>query len=278
MKRIFFYGVLCALLACGLAGVVGAQTTGGTLRGAVTDSQGLAIADASVSITNNETKVTTPLSTTGAGLYNYPDLAVGTYSITVEKEGFQKVVRSGIQIFANQVTEVNLTIPLGSVTSTIEVTGGTPLVQTGTAQLSNDFNTMQVSELPNTDAGGSPLNLAMLAPGTTPQGAGITGEGGSIGGTRPRMNSFTIDGVDDNRLDITGHSQNVIQDSVAEFNLLTNQFSAEYGHSAGGQFNIITKTGTNQWHGDAWEYNQNRDFDAMDNLMKESRSHRANPK
>ena len=82
------------------------------------------------------------------------------------------------------------------------------------------------------------------------------------------MNSFTIDGVDNNRLDITGHSQNVIQDSVAEFNLLTNQFSAEYGHSAGGQFNIITKTGTNQWHGDAWEYNQNRDYDARDNLNK----------
>ncbi len=106
--------------------------------------------------------------------------------------------------------------------------------------------------------------MALLAPGTTGQGAGVTGEGGSIGGTRPRMNSFTIDGVDDNRLDITGHSQNVIQDSVSEFNLLTNQFSAEYGHSAGGQFNIITKTGTNQWHGDAWEYNQNRDYDARE--------------
>jgi hypothetical protein len=127
---------------------------------------------------------------------------------------------------------------------------------------------MQVTELPNTDAGGSPLNLALLAPGTTGQGAGVLGEGGSIGGTRPRMNSFTIDGVDDNRLDITGHSQNVIQDSVAEFNLLTNQFSAEYGHSAGGQFNIITKTGTNQWHGDGWLYNQNRHYNAMDNLNK----------
>ncbi len=221
--------------------IAAAQTTGGTLRGAVTDSQGLPITGAAVSIVNNDTKVTIPLSTTAAGLYNYPDLAVGTYSVTVEKDGFQKVVRSGIQIFANQVTEVNLTLPIGSVSSTIEVTGGTPLVQTGTSQLSNDFNTMQVTELPNTDAGGSPLNLALLAPGTTGQGAGVTGEGGSIGGTRPRMNSFTIDGVDDNRLDITGHSQNVIQDSVSEFNLLTNQFSAEYGHSAGGQFNIITR-------------------------------------
>jgi hypothetical protein len=268
MKKIALYVVVCTLVACGFAGFASAQTTGGTLRGAVTDSQGLAIADASVTITNNDTKVTTPLSTTAAGIYNYPDLPVGNYSITVEKDGFQKVVRSGIQIFANQVTEVNLNLPLGSVTSTIEVTGGTPLVQSGTSQLSNDFSTMQVTELPNTDAGGSPLSLALLAPGTTGQGAGVLGEGGSIGGTRPRMNSFTIDGVDDNRLDITGHSQNVIQDSVAEFNLLTNQFSAEYGHSAGGQFNIITKTGTNQWHGDAWEYNQNRHFNARDNLNK----------
>jgi len=268
MKRVIFCGLLCALLACGFAGFAAAQTTGGTLRGAITDSQGLAIADATVSITNTATKVTIPLSTTAAGLYNIPDLTVGNYTITVEKDGFQKVVRNSIQIFANQVTEVNIALPLGSVSSTIEVSGGTPLVQTGTSQLSNDFSNMQVTELPNTDAGGSPLNLALLAPGTTPQGAGITGEGGSIGGTRPRMNSFTIDGVDDNRLDITGHSQNVIQDSVAEFNLLTNQFSAEYGHSAGGQFNIITKTGTNQWHGDLWEYNQTRDYDAMDNLEK----------
>ena len=164
MKRVIFCGLLCALLACGFAGIAAAQTTGGTLRGAITDSQGLPITGASVSILNNDTKVTIPLSTTAAGLYNYPDLAVGNYSITVEKDGFQKVVRSGIQIFANQVTEVNLTLPLGSVSSTIEVTGGTPLVQTGTSQLSNDFNTMQVTELPNTDAGGSPLNLALLAP------------------------------------------------------------------------------------------------------------------
>ncbi len=268
MKKVMFCNLLCALLACGFAGFAAAQTTGGTLRGAVTDSQGLAIADASVSITNTATQVTIPLSSTAAGLYNYPDLPVGTYSITVEKDGFQKVVRSGIQIFANQVTEVNVSLPLGSVTSTIEVTGATPLVQTGTSQISNDFNSMQVTQLPNLDPTGSQLQLALLAPGTTSQQAGITGEGGSIGGTRPRMNSFTIDGVDDNRIDLTGHTQYVIPDSVAEFNLLTNQFAAEYGHSAGGQFNTITKSGTNEWHGGAWGFNNNRNYNAYDNLEK----------
>ena len=137
-----------------------------------------------------------------------------------EKDGFQKVVRSGIQIFANQVTEVNITLPLGSVSSTIEVTGSTPLVQTGTSQISNDFNSRQVTQLPNPDPTGSQLQLALLAPGTTSQQAGVLGEGGSIGGTRPRMNSFTIDGVDDNRIDLTGHTQYVIPEAVSDFNLL----------------------------------------------------------
>ena len=82
------------------------------------------------------------------------------------------------------------------------------------------------------------------------------------------MNSFSIDGVDDNRIDVTGHTSEVIQDAVAEFNLMTNQFSAEYGHSAGGQFNITTKSGTNKFHGSAWLFNNNRDFNAMDNLEK----------
>ena len=79
-------------------------------------------------------------------------------------------------------------------------------MQTSTSQISNDFNSKQVTELPNTSLDGSPLSLALFAPGTTGQGAGVLGEGGSIGGARPRMNSFSIDGVDDNRLDVTGHS------------------------------------------------------------------------
>src|SRR5437899_10123244 len=96
-------------------------------------------------------------------------------------------------------------------------------------------------------------------------GGGVLGSGGSIGGTRPRFNGFSIDGVDDNRLDVNGPTQPVIQESVAEFTLLTNQFSAEYGHSSGGQFNIVTKSGTNNWHGTGWWYNRNRDLDAATN-------------
>lgn len=114
----------------------------------------------------------------------------------------------------------------------------------------------------------SPLNLALLAPNVTAVPGGTQGVGGSVGGTRPRDNNFVVDGVDDNNLGVTGNNSTVIPDAVAEFNVVTNQFSAEYGHSAGGQFNLVTKSGTNAWHGSGEGYFQNRNFNANDNLTK----------
>src|ERR1700684_4452974 len=130
--------------------------------------------------------------------------------------------------------------------------------------------TYSVNVLPFNTLGGDVKEFAVFAPGTTTQQGGVQGSGGSIGGLRPRFNGFSIDGVDDNRLDVNGPTQPVIQESVAEFTLLTNQFGAEYGHSAGGQFNIVTKPGTNDWHGTAWWYDRNRDLDAATNQEKTS--------
>ena len=271
IRNRFFFSLLTGVMVILLglsASVSKAQTNDGSLRGEVTDNQGATIADAKVAATNLASQVTYDTTTTSAGVYNFSNLPVGNYSIAVEKDGFQKYVRTSVQVFSNQVTEAGIQLVIGSSSTTIEVMAGADLVQTSTSQISNDFNSKQVTELPNTSLDGSPLSLALLAPGTTGQGAGVLGEGGSIGGARPRMNSFSIDGVDDNRLDITGHSQPVIQDSIAEFNLITNQFAAEYGHSAGGQFNIITKSGGNSFHGSLFGYNQNRHYNAMDNLDK----------
>jgi len=268
MRIRYLFSLLAAVLAIclGLGGVAKAQSNEGSLRGDVTDNQGGTVADAKVTATNTATQVNYDTTTTSAGTYFFPSLPVGVYSVSVEKDGFQKYVRTSVQVNANQVTEANAPLTIGSSATTIEVMAGADLVQTTTSQISNDFGSKQITELPNTSLDGSPLSLALLAPGTTGQGAGVLGEGGSIGGARPRMNSFSIDGVDDNRLDITGHSQPVIQDSIAEFNLITNQFAAEYGHSAGGQFNIVTKSGGNAWHGSLFGYNQNRSYNAMDNL------------
>lgn len=271
MRNRFFSGLIISVITIlfGLsASISKAQTNDGSLRGEVTDNQSAAVADAKVTATNLASQVTYNTTTTSSGVYVFSNLPVGIYSLAIEKDGFQKYVRTSVQVFSNQVTEASIQLVIGSTSTTIEVTAGADLVQTTTSQISNDFNSKQVTELPNTSLDGSPLSLALLAPGTTGQGAGVLGEGGSIGGARPRMNSFSIDGVDDNRLDITGHSQPVIADSIAEFNLITNQFAAEYGHSAGGQFNIITKSGGNAWHGAAFGYNQNRHYNSRDNLDK----------
>jgi hypothetical protein len=190
--------------------------------------------------------------------------------VEIDSPGFAKHARKDIEVLPNQVITADAKLAVGPTTSIVEVTGGAEAVQTTTSQLSNDFGARAVSDLPSPGLGGGPLNLALLAPNTTTQGAGVLGEGGSIGGARPRLNSFNIDGVDDNRVDVTGHTSEVIPEAVSDFNLVTNMFSAEMGHSAGGQFNIVTKSGTNNWHGSAWEFNNNRDFNAMDNLEKDS--------
>jgi hypothetical protein len=244
------------------------QTTGGVLRGTVKDATGSVIPDAVVTATNEATGAKFNTVTSSAGLYSFPNLLVGSYSVSVEHAGFKKFVRKDVPVSANQITDADTTLELGAVSTIVEVVGGAELVSATTSQLGATIQGKTVMDLPNSVLGGSPLNLAVLLPNTTTQAGGVLGEGGSIGGNRPRNNNFTIDGVDNNDVALTGSLQPVIQDAVAEFNLISNQFSAEYGHSTAGQFNIITKSGTNEYHGSAFYYAQNRHLNAMDNLTK----------
>ncbi|HXY25616.1 MAG TPA: TonB-dependent receptor [Candidatus Acidoferrum sp.] len=239
-----------------------AQRLDGTLRVTVSDKTGAEILDAKVTVTNEATNVALTATASSAGTYVFPDLLVGTYTVTVEKEGFKKTVNKGVQVESNQVAEVAATLEVGDATAVVEVTAGAELVKTESSELGTSFSEQVVHDLPLNTLGGDVKEFAVFAPGTTTQEGGVLGSGGSIGGNRPRFNGFSIDGVDDNRVDVNGPTQPVIQESVAEFTLLTNQFSAEYGHSAGGQFNIVTKSGTNNWHGAGWEYNRNRDLNA----------------
>jgi hypothetical protein len=242
------------------------QTTGGTLRGTVKDSTGAIVPDAVVTATNEATGAKFSTVTNSAGLYSFPNLLIGSYSVSVERTGFKKFIRKNVAISANQIVDSETTLEVGAIESVIEIVGGVELISTSSSQVGATIEARAVTDLPNSVLGGSPLNLAITLPNTTTQGGGILGEGGSIGGNRPRNNNFTIDGVDNNDVSITGSLQPVIQDAVAEFNLITNQFSAEYGHSTAGQFNIITKSGTNQYHGSLFHYSQNRHLNAMDNL------------
>jgi hypothetical protein len=266
-----FCTLVLLVLACVLtASVARGQRLDGTLRVTVTDTTGGAVEDARVTVTNESTNVSKSATASSAGTYVFPDLLVGNYTVTVEKAGFKKSMAKGVQVESNQVAEANAMLEVGDVSAVVEVEAGADLVKTESSELGATFSGRVVNELPVNTLGGDVKEFAVFAPGTTTQQGGVLGSGGSIGGTRPRFNGFSIDGVDDNRLDINGPTQPVIQESVAEFTLLTNQFNAEYGHSSGGQFNIVTKSGTNDWHGAGWWYNRNRDFNAATNQEKTS--------
>src|SRR5947207_2934575 len=264
-----FIGILGVFLFLMQSSVARGQRLDGSLRVEVGDSSGGSIVDAKVTVTNEATGVSVSTTASSSGTYVFPNLLVGTYAITVEKTGFKKSIQKGVTVESNATAEAKVALELGEVSAVVEVEAGADLVKTESSELSATFSGRVVNELPVNTLGGDVKEFAVFAPGTTTQQGGVLGSGGSIGGTRPRFNGFSIDGVDDNRLDVNGPTQPVIQESVAEFSLLTNQFSAEYGHSAGGIFNIITKSGTNNWHGSAWEFNRNRNYDAADNLQKQ---------
>ena len=260
-----FIGMLGVFLFLMQTSVARGQRLDGSLRVEVGDSSGASIVDAKVTVTNEATGVSISTTASSAGTYVFPNLLVGTYTVTVEKTGFKKSVQKGVTVESNATAEAKVALELGEVSAVVEVEAGAELVKTESSELSATFSGRVVNELPVNTLGGDVKEFAVFAPGTTTQQGGVLGSGGSIGGTRPRFNGFSIDGVDDNRLDVNGPTQPVIQESVAEFTLLTNQFSAEYGHSSGGQFNIVTKSGTNNWHGAGWWYNRNRDMNAATN-------------
>jgi hypothetical protein len=247
-----------------------AQRTTGTLRGQVLDPAGAVVANANVTATNQQTGVSIKTATTTAGTYNFPSILPGRYSVTVEMPGFKKSAKNDVPVLADQENVADAQLEIGAATETIEVVAGAVQVQTTDSSLNNDFDANDVANLPSAAGtlNGSPLNLAVLAPNVVAQPGGVTGIGGSVGGTRPRDNNFVVDGVDDNNLGVTGNNSTVIPDAVGEFALKTNQFSAEYGHSAGGQFVLVTKTGTNTWHGSGEEYAQNKNFNSIDQLTK----------
>ena len=242
----------------------GAQRITGTLRGLVTDPGGAVISGAQVTATNEQTGVIENTASTSSGNFEFPTLLPGPYSVKVHSEGFRDSVTKSVVVNANTTTDRNVVLTVGAASETVEVNAGITEVQTTTSTISNDYSSREVLDIPT--GNGSPLQLSIFAPNTTAEQGGITGVGGSVGGQRPNTNSFTVDGIDDNNIGVTGNNSNVIQDAVSGFNLITNQFSAEYANAASGQFNIVTKSGTNSWHGSAEYYLQNRNLNALDNL------------
>lgn len=273
MKKILFAVCILslAMLFVPLTGTsVAAQRLDGDLRGEVKDPGGAVIPGAKVTVTSQTTGLTRTVDTTESGVFFFGSLLPGKYDVEAEVAGFKRYVQRGVDVSANRVSDLSLNLEIGDVTTTVEVQASQP-VQTSTATLvgatfRDELLTSAAAAAGSLD--GDPINLAIIAPGTTTQAGGVAGVGGSIGGNRPRQNNFVIDGLDNNDPSVTGPLVDVIADSVEEFTLLTNQFSAEYGHSTAGQFITTTRSGSNEFHGRGWLYIQNRHLNALDNIQR----------
>src|SRR5688500_7378630 len=256
----------CAILAGALLAAVAllGQTTDGNITGTVLDASGAVISDATVQLTNNDTGFRVTVKTDAVGGYRFGNVAIGRYSVTVSATGFTTVSLRDVLVELNKTTTINVKVEIGAVATTLEVTGTAVTIDTTTAQLSNNYDARMASELPlAANPTGGVLNLALLGAGVASSGGVGVGYGPSVGGQRPRNNNFTIEGVDNNRKDVTGPTVSVPNDAVAEFTVLQNQFSAEFGHSAGGQFNTAIRGGTNGIHGAVYEYLLNRKLNAL---------------
>ena len=244
-----------------------AQTTSGDLVGTVKDASGAMIPNASVTVTNEATGVATSMKSGAAGEFRASNLLPGQYDLTVTSAGFEPYTLHGITVELNKASTTNVTLSIGANT-TVEVAAEAGVaLDTTTTNLSQVFGNTELSNLPSTASGGSTgfgvLNASLLAPGVASSGGIGIGIGPSIGGQRPRNNNFTIEGIDNNNKALTGPLVYIPNDGVQGFTIITNQFSPEFGHSSGGQFNTNVVSGTNHYHGRVYEYFQNRNLNAI---------------
>jgi hypothetical protein len=246
-------------------GLIVAQSTSGDLVGAVTDATGAVIPGARVDVVDEATGVRTARETEPNGQYRFTNLHIGTYDLTVSAPGFATTDLKGLAIELNKTVTQNVTLTVAQVSQTTAVVEAEQPIDTSTAQIQTNFSSRLTADLPTASfAAGGVLNLSLLSAGVANAGAVGIGEGPSVGGQRPYNNNFTIEGIDNNEKSTTGALAFVPNDAVSEFTLLQNQFSAEFGHSSGGQFNTNIKSGTNQIHGSVYEYYSNRNFNAVD--------------
>lgn len=243
-----------------------AQSTGGRIRGTAVDSSGGAVVGATVTLINEATHVTRDAQTGANGEYIFLEVPVGTYEIDATSKGFKKYVRKGIPLNLNDVISVDLLLQVGGSTDVVEVTGAPPVVDTTSTQLGAVMNERAVTELPlNTR---NTYQLLQLQPGVqSTVGANLfygSDQPGvvSVNGGRGRSNDFMVNGGDANDIFVNLPAIQPSPDAIEEFRVVTNTFDAEYGRNSGAVVNVVTKSGTNDLHGDVYDFFRNTVLDA----------------
>ena len=237
-----------------------AQT--GSIGGTVTDQGGAVVQEAEVTVVNLQSNATRTVTSSTNGAYSIPNLAVGTYSITVKKASFKTFHADAVPLTVAQTLTVNATLEPGAVTEEVQVRADQiPDVDLETAQISNLVDQRQIQNLPLVTR--NPYELVLLSPGTAQTNA--LG-GATVNGSRERNNNFLLDGVDNNDTSVPGFelqggtALGANPDSTQEFRIITNNFNAEFGRNTGAIIDVVTKSGTNTFHGTAYEYGRWNSF------------------
>ena len=256
---------ICALAALFVgANVAWAQEVTATITGTVTDSTGAAVAGATVTAKSVERGTVFKDVSNDLGFYRISQLTVGNYELRVEKDGFQTAMYPAFTLVLNQVARIDVALKVGQVSQTIEVTGAAPVLKTEATQVDTMINGATNDSLPL--ASRNYVQLTLLAPGavsTDPSsfnnGNNTGGYGGRplINGNREQSNNFLLDGMDNNQVSDNLLGYTPAPDAIEEFNLITNNASAEFGNFEGGIVSATIKSGTNNYHGDAWEFLRN---------------------
>jgi hypothetical protein len=248
-----------------------AQVDTASVVGTIRDSSGAVISSATATATNIDTGIKTVSKSDADGNYVITPLKIGRYSVSVEATGFQTGVRQNIVLNVQQSIRLDFSLRVGSVSQTTEVSGAAPLLETESASLGDVVAAQQVEQLPlngrrYTDLATLTTGVAKIAEGpvngaSTPTN-GNAGGSFSVNGTRGDQNNFILDGIDNNSNDNGDVALVSSVDAIAEFKVETSNYSAEFGRSGGAVVNASTKSGTNQFHGSAWEFLRNDALDA----------------
>ena len=259
---------------CALAGSAWGQQVSAAVTGTITDPSGAPIVGAKVAAKDLDRGVVFPTETNTLGVYNFPRLPIGRYQVRAEAPGFQSEVQPELTLDVNQTARVDFQMKIGQVSETVEVSSAAPILETETTQLSTVIDSNTTENLPLGSRNYAQLTL--LAPGAvTPAPNGFTngittglGPGGNdasrpyINGNHEQANNFLLDGLDNNQVsdNLMGYTPNA--DAIAEFNMITQNASAEFGNFEGGIINTTLKSGTNQYHGDLFEFLRNNVLNA----------------
>src|SRR5215831_14423374 len=267
MSIIRFFALVFSVAA--LAPISIGQTTTGAITGTVTDPSSATIPGVKIFATNTATNISYATQTNAAGVYNFPFLPIGAYTVTAEAQGFKRVVLGPFPLDVNQIARVDPRMEVGVVTESVEVRSLVPVLQTESTQTGEVLSSTKLTEIPLN--GRNFANLTLLVPGavsTNPQNMTTSGRiqnQGSrpyVNGNREQTNNFLLDGIDindsmDNRI---AYEPNV--DALEEVKVLTGNTPAEFGNAAGAVVNAQLKSGTNEFHGNLFEFLRNDKLDA----------------